>query len=166
MLDDKQERSTECLVSTVKHGDGKCMAASGVGTLKIVNGRLDAKRCARLICRALRKDDRKLCGRDFVFQQDGAPYHRANSTMSWFARKGISVSPWPSQSPDLSPIEHLWEEIKKRLDAKPCKDLEELKAAIFELLENIDEDVTKKLVSSMSWRCASVTAAHGGSTKY
>ena len=86
--------------------------------------------------------------------------------MSWFARKGISVSPWPSQSPDLNPIEHLWKQIKKRLDAKPCKDLEELKAAIFELLENIDEDAAKKLVFSMPWRCASVTAAHGGSTKY
>ena len=120
---------------------------------------LDAKRYARLICRTLLKDGSKLCGRDFVFQQDGAPYHRANSTMSWFARKGIC--PW-----DLNPIEHLWEQIKKRLDAKPCKDLEELKAAIFELLENIDEDVTKKLVSSMPRRCASVIAAHGGSTKY
>ena len=40
-----EEYNPECLVSTVKHGGGKIhvlgsMAASGVGTLKIVNGRL------------------------------------------------------------------------------------------------------------------------------
>ena len=80
--------------------------------------------------------------------------------------KEYQVSPWPSQSPDLNPIEHLWDEIKKRLDAKPCKNLEELKTAIFELWENIDEDVTKNLVFSMPRHCASVIAAHGGSTKY
>ena len=62
----------------------------------------------------------------------------------------------PSQSPDRNPIEHLWEEIKKRLDAKPWKNLEELKASVFELWEIIDDDVTKKLVSSMPRRCASV----------
>ena len=80
------------------HGIG----AGGAGTLKVVNGRLEAKRYVRLICRTLLKDGKKLCGRDFVSQQDGAPCHQANSTMSWFERKGISVSPWPSRSPDLN----------------------------------------------------------------
>ena len=65
---------------------------------------------------------------------------------------------------DSCVFQHLWEEIKKTLDAKPCKNLEELKAAILEIWENIDEDVTKKLVSSMPRRCASAIAAHGGTT--
>ena len=144
------------------HGIG----AGGVGTLKVVNGRLDAKRYVRLICRTLLKDGKKLCGRDFVSQQDGAPCHQANSTMSWFERKGISVSPWPSQSPDLKPIEQHWDEIKRRLNGKACKNMDELKAVIFEVWERIEDGVTKKLVSSMPQRCASVIAAHGGSTKY
>ena len=78
-------------VGNYKYGDA--WGAGGVGTLKVVNGRLDVKRYVRLICKTLLNDGKKLCGREFVFQQDGAPCHRANSTMSWFEGKGISVSP-------------------------------------------------------------------------
>ena len=134
----------------------------GLEALKVVNGRLDAATYVRLICRALEKDNRKLCGRDFIFQQDGAPCHRANWTKSWFERKGISVSQWLSQSPDLNPIEHLWEVIKKKLETRPCKSL----VATFESWDSIDASVTENLVSSMPRRCAAVITVRGGSTKY
>ena len=58
----KGERyNQDCLVPTVKHGGGKiqvwgCMAASGVGTLKVVNGRLNAAGYVRLICKKMGKD--------------------------------------------------------------------------------------------------------------
>ena len=70
-----------------------CIAASGVGSLKVVNGHLDTSAYIRLICRTLEKDGKKLWGRDFIFQQDGAPCHRANRTKSWFEMERISVSP-------------------------------------------------------------------------
>ena len=44
--------------------------------------------------------------------------------------------------------------------------MDELKAAIFEVWEHIEDGVTQKLVSSMPQHCTSVIAAHGGSTKY
>jgi len=47
----------------------------------------------------------------FYFQQDGAPAHRANTTIDFLAQHSITVIPqedWPPYSPDLSPIENLW----------------------------------------------------------
>lgn len=74
--------------------------------------------------------------------------------------------PCPSQSPDLNPIEHLWEIVEQQLENKPCKNLEELKTAIFEIWNSIDEKTTNHLVASMPRRCAAVIAARGGSCKY
>ena len=79
--------------------------------------------------------------------------------------KRISVRPWSSQSPDLNPIEHLWEVIKKS-ETRPCKNLEELKVAIFVSWDSIDSSVTENLVSSIPQRCVEVIVARGGSTKY
>ncbi len=44
---------------------------------------------------------------DFIFQQDLAPAHTAKSTKSWLNDHGVGVLDWPSNSPDLNPIENL-----------------------------------------------------------
>ena len=49
------------------------------------------------------------------FQQDGAASHRSKSTMKWFHRNGIPLFLHPAHSPDLSPIESVWLELKKCL---------------------------------------------------
>ena len=51
------------------------------------------------------------------FQQDGAASHRSKSTMMWFHQNQIPLFYHPSRSPDLSPIEPVWLELKKRLRA-------------------------------------------------
>ena len=102
----------------------------------------------------------------FCFPAGWSTFAIQLSIMSWFERKGITVSPWPSQSPDLNPIEHLWEIMKKRLEKRPCKNMDELREAIFETWESITSNTTGSLVLSMPRCCAAVIAARGGSTKY
>ena len=68
-------------------------------------------------------------------------------------QKGITESPWPSQCPDLNPIEHLWEIMKKRLEKGPCKNMDELKETIFETWESITSNTTGSLVLLMPRCC-------------
>ena len=64
------------------------------------------------------------------FQQDNDPKHRALSVQNYLNNKVnegvIELLDWPSQSPDINPIEHLWKLIKTKLSNKKFSNLDAL----------------------------------------
>ncbi len=80
--------------------------------------------------------------------------------------KKWTVMQWPSQSPDLNPIEHAFHLLKTKLKGKCPKNKQELKTVAVEAWQSITRDETQRLVMSMRSRLQAVIDCKGFATKY
>ena len=68
----------------------------------------------------------------FLVQQDNDPKYTAKTRQKWLRDKSLNVLEWPSQSPDLNPIEHLWRDLKTAVQRRSPTNLTDLKRLCIE----------------------------------
>ncbi|KAK3507703.1 hypothetical protein QTP70_034715 [Hemibagrus guttatus] len=103
-----------------------------------------------------------------LFQHDCTPVTKARSIKTWMSEFGVEELDWPAQSPDLNPIEHLWDELEWRLRARPSRptSVPDLTNALLEERSKIPINTLLNLVESLPRRVEAVVAAKGGTTPY
>ena len=104
-----------------------------------------------------------------TFQRDNTRPHVARVCQDFLANNNIVPLDRPPYSPDLSPIEHLWDELDRRVRRRrrnTPNTLGQLRTALLEEWENIPMRKINALVNSMQRIFRTVINARGGHTRY
>ena len=106
--------------------------------------------------------------RPVIFMDDNAPAHTAQLTVKFKKDNLIHALNWPSGSPDLNPIENIWNILKNRLQAREPRpvQIEEIKKAVVEEWNAITVEEIRKCVDSMPDRIQAVVDNLGGHTRW
>ena len=107
----------------------------------------------------LRKD------RNPIVMQDNAPGHSAKETIEYFEELGVCIMAWPVFSPDLNPIESVWNWMKDWIEEKYGDQYMTptiLRGVVRDAWDAVPEDFLNGLIESMPARCQAVIDAQGG----
>lgn len=167
-----EEFDPKCTVPTVKYGGGSvmvwgCFTKAGVGKLYILDGTMDRFYYRRILEENLLPSIHQLgLGTNFMFMHDNDPKHTSALVNDWLRNNNIKVLEWPSSSPDLNPIEHLWDELERRMKKHHPKNKAELGQCLLEEWQKIELPVLAKLVDSVPNRLDECIKMKGYPTRY
>ncbi|GFX62833.1 transposable element Tcb1 transposase [Trichonephila clavipes] len=107
-------------------------------------------------------------GAEFLFVDDNALPHRANIVDECLQSEDITRMDWPAYSPDLNPIEHVWDMLIRRIAVHqpPPTCLPELRRTLLDEWCNICQDQIDNLILSMPRHCKACIASSGRHTPY
>lgn len=103
--------------------------------------------------------------RNYVFQQDSAPGHKARTTQQWLKENFYNFwrhELWPPSSPDLNPLDYgIWGYIESRACAIPHPSVDALKASVEREWTAMPEGYISKVCVAFRPRLEAMVAGEG-----
>ena len=99
-------------------------------------------------------------------QQDNDPKHTSKLCTTYLEKKEaagiLSVMKWPAQSPDLNPIELLWEQLDRKVREKCPTSQSDMRNLLQQAWNEITPEYLTKLTARMPKICKALIDAKGG----
>lgn len=143
------------------------MAEAGVGKLVFIDKIMEKQFYLKILKENLETSATQLGFQNdgFLFQQDNDPKRSSYMVKEWLLYNCKQLHT-PPQSPDLNPIEHIWDLLEKRIGKHTITSKESLKNALSTEWMKIPQSDTGVLVKTMRRLLQAVMAAGGGAKKY
>jgi transposase len=99
---------------------------------------------------------------------DNARPHRPRAVTAYPQSEAVTSVPWPAMSPNLNPIEHIWDMLGRRIQAwePPVQNIRQLEAALHREWQQLSQHDIRRLTGGMRRRVEAVIQAHGRYTRY
>ncbi|CAF3774289.1 unnamed protein product [Rotaria sp. Silwood1] len=101
-----------------------------------------------------------------VYRTTMTPKHTSNIFQQFNDKDILQLLEWPSNSPDVNPVENLWSIVKCNIEKTKPSNIDELELFLAEKFKNIDIDTVRNCVMSMKKRCLSLIDCKGERIKY
>ena len=159
-----------CVFEGDRYGGATAMIWAGISfhtktPAVVINGNLTARKYCDDILNPVAVPH-ILANRGMQLMQDGATSHTARLTQTYLARNRVNILPWPSRSPDLNPIEHLWDLLDRAIRGYNMRNRNELQQTLISEWNRIQQNTIQRYIVSMRSRCLAVIRAGGGHTRY
>lgn len=148
-----------------------CFSKHGTGPLVSLLGTMDSTKYIEILGESLVPQyqmGRRNIGGTWRLMQDNAPCHTSKAVKAYLARKRVEFIDWPPYSPDLNPIENIWQWMKHVLETEypVCKSADDIEDRFFAIWETITPEMCQHYCSNYERRLLAVIEAQGGYTKY
>ncbi|GFX77981.1 transposable element Tc1 transposase [Trichonephila clavipes] len=134
----------------------------------VVNGTMTGQRYIDEVLLPHVRLFRGAVGDKFVFIDDNATCHRTLAFQDCLDSEGIQRLVWPARSPDLNPIENVWDALGSKLLVKTV--LRQKKSTLIRALTEewvkLPQQLLDNVVQSMVQRVECCITLHGGHIPY